>query len=107
MQFIKNDNFRHTASLNQIKIEDCPKEKDPILEFMDTVRKIENNGGFTAWGFFQINRGTLTSLVGTFLTYTLILMTWPGTEDDSIPDYLKDLCCYAYADLTKPKTMVI
>ena len=97
---LKNDNFRHTANVDETQGEKILKEQALILDFMDTVRKIENNGGFRAGGFFQINRGTVTSLVGTFLTYTLILMTWPRPEDDSIPDYLKDLCCFAYADLT-------
>ena len=106
MQF-KNDNFRHTANLDQTQSEKILKEKKCILKFMDTVRNIENNGGFTAWGFFQINLGTVTSLIGTFMTYLLILMTWPGPEDEAIPDYLNDLCCYAYADFTNSSTLVI
>ena len=89
----KLENLRHTANLDQIQ-----SEQDLILEFMDTVRKIENNEGFTAYGFFQIKRGTVTSLIGTFLTYTIILITWPEAQDDSIPDYLKDLSCYADTD---------
>ena len=66
---------------------------------MDTISKIVENGGFRAVGFFHINLGTVTALVGTILTYAIILITWPGAEDDNIPDYLKGVCCYTFNEI--------
>ena len=75
------------------------EQKQLILKLKDAVWKLEQNGGFRAAGFFLINRGTATAILGTIMTYLIILMTWPGPEDDNIPDYLKDVCCYAFNDL--------
>ena len=68
---------------------------------MTLSSKIEGVGEFRAGGVFSINKGAMAGFFGTVLTYVIILMTWPGAEDDNIPDYLKDLCCYAFNDLRK------
>ena len=72
-----------------------------ILQMTDAVVKLEQIGEFRAAGFFPINQGTVTAILGTIMTYLIILMTWPGPEDDNIPNYLKDVCCYAFNDLNK------
>ena len=72
-----------------------------ILKMTDSVLKLDQGGEFRAAGFFLINQGTVTAILGTIMTYLIILMTWPGPEDDNIPNYLKDVCCYAFNDLSK------
>ena len=77
------------------------EQNQVILKLTDTAVKLEQNEGFRAAGFFLINRGTLTAILGTTMTYLIILLTWPGSEDDHIPDYLKNLCCYTFKRLSE------
>ena len=77
------------------------EQKQLILKLTDEVVKLEQNGGFRAAGFFFINRGTVTAILGTIMTYLIIMMTWPGSEDDYIPDYVKDVCCHAFNHISE------
>ena len=71
------------------------------LDLKDIISKIEENGGFRAGNFFLINLETVTAMVGTILTYIIIFLTWPGAEDDYIPDYLKGVCCFCFNQIRK------
>ena len=101
---IKNEEDQHrmvmTSDQSSESLHAWQEQNQVILKLTDAVMKLEQNGGFRAAGFFLINRGTATAILGTILTYLIILMTWPGPEDDSIPDYLKDLCCYTFNHLS-------
>ena len=76
------------------------KHREQYLDLMDIISDLEQNGGYTASNFFQVNRETVTGILGASLTYLFLLKTWPSLEDRSVPDYLKGVCCFAFNDLT-------
>ena len=82
-------------------------QQQQFLELMDIASEIESNGGFRAGNFFTVNRATMTSFIGTILTYLIILMTWPGPEDDYIPEYLKGVCCFAYNEISQDTGIIV
>ena len=102
---INNEEEQHrmllTSDQSSESLQAWQEQNQLIWKMTDSVGKLEENGGFRAAGFFLINRGTVTAILGTIMTYLIILMTWPGPEDDSIPDYLKDVCCYTYNHLSE------
>ena len=102
---IKNEVQQHkmllTADQTIESLQAWEEQKQLILKLKDAVVKLEKNGGFRAAGYFLINRETATAILGTTLTYLIILMTWPGPEDDHLPDYLKNLCCYTFKRLSE------
>ena len=53
---------------------------DPNTEkiIADIVHQIDEETPFTALGFFNVERTTLTSLVATILTYLIILKQFDG-----------------------------
>ena len=100
---IKNEEEQHRMLSDQSNesLQAWQEQNQVILKLTDTAVKLEQNEGFRAAGFFLINRGTLTAILGTTMTYLIILLTWPGSEDDHIPDYLKNLCCYTFKRLSE------
>ena len=102
---IKNQEEQHRMQLTSDQsIESMhawQEQNQLILKLTNDLVKLEQTGGFTAFGFFNINRGTVTAILGTTLTYLIILMMWPGPEDDYIPDYVKAVCCHAFNHLSK------
>jgi hypothetical protein len=50
-------------------------------------------------GFFSIDRGTVTAMLGAFLTYLIILMQWPSVDEDALPDFVQTLCCVVFANM--------
>ena len=57
-----------------------------------------NAQGFRGAGFFALDRQMVTAILGTFLTYLIILMQWPSVDEDALPDYVNTLCCAALKD---------
>ena len=50
--------------------EDPKKEKEAML----LLYQVDQESAFNALGFFSIDRSTLTSLLGTILTYLIVLV---------------------------------
>ena len=50
--------------------EDPKKEKEAML----LLYQVDQEPAFNALGFFSIDRSTLTSLLGTILTYLIVLV---------------------------------
>ena len=102
---IKNQEEQHrmllTSDQSSESMHAWQEQNQLILKLTNAVVKLEQTGGFTAVGYFYINRGTVTTILGTTLTYLIILMTWPGPEDDNIPEYIKAVCCHAFNHLSK------
>ena len=102
---INNEEEQHrmvmTSDQSSESLQAWKEQNQLILKMTDAVVKLEQNGGFRGAGFFSINRGTVTAILGTIITYLIIMMTWPGPEDDFIPDYLKDVCCYTFNNLSE------
>ena len=100
---IKIEKEQHVMTSDQSSesIHAWKEQLESILQMTDAVVKLEQGGEFRAAGFFPINHGTVTAILGVIMTYLIILMTWPGPEDENIPNYLKDVCCYAFNDLSK------
>lgn len=59
---------------------------------------LENIKGFRGMGFFTLDRQIVTPILGTFLTYLIILMQWPSVDEEALPDYVNTLCCAALKD---------
>jgi hypothetical protein len=56
-------------------------KRDNQTEAMLLIYEIDREEPFHAFGFFNIERSTLTSLVGTILTYLIVLVQFqPSTE---------------------------
>ena len=102
---IKNEEEQHRMQLASDQSSESmhvwQEQNKLFLKLTNAVVKLEQTGGFRAVGFFDINRGTVTAILGTTLTYLIILMTWPGPEDDNIPDYVKAVCCHAFNHLSE------
>ena len=45
-------------------------------ELEDVIYKMETEDGFTALGFFNVDKTTLTGLISTIVTYIIILLQW-------------------------------
>ena len=47
-----------------------------LQEYLAVLAEIKSLGPMTGAGFFDITKGTLTAMLGTTLTYAIILMQW-------------------------------
>ena len=61
---------------------------------------LENIKGFRGMGFFTLDRQIVTPILGTFLTYLIILMQWPSVDEESLPQYMNTVCCAAYEEFS-------
>ena len=50
---------------------------------------LENIKGFRGMGFFTLDRQIVTPILGTFLTYLIILLQWPTVDEEALPDHVK------------------
>lgn len=54
---------------------ECKEQFDKILDYAGN-----NPPEFTAAGFFPINRGTVTSILGTLITFLVIMAQFDGSD---------------------------
>ena len=48
-------------------------------------QELENIQGFRGAGFFSVDCQIVTAMLGTFLTYLIILMQWPSLDEEAVP----------------------
>ena len=57
-------------------------------------------------GFFTVDRQIVTAILGTFLTYLIILLQWPSIDEDALPDSMNTLCCAAFGKISTDMDLI-
>ena len=52
---------------------------------MNIIENIQDETPFTAGGFFNVDRSTLTAIAGATLTYLIILIQFDDEKGDQMP----------------------
>ena len=67
------------------------KKLEDYHELDKIGQDLENIEGFRGMGFFQVDRQIVTAILGSFLTYLIILLQWPSVDEEALPDYVKKI----------------
>lgn len=83
-------NCCHSADLAQLRRFVCVQEVHSLKLIKTLVNRVlrmfDDNPGFTASGYFSLNRSIVTSLVGSLFTYLIVLLQLKAADVATLPD---------------------
>ena len=73
-------NIELELKLNLSTTTDIKSVRDDLSNIQRAIRSYEGNQGFSANGYFNLNRGLMSSVVGSLVTYLIVLLQFRAGE---------------------------